>query len=148
MQRFPPGTLLRQAAGNLSCRALDEQLFLVTYLPKQGTRVSRQSTIWRHRQGDWRVLTARGLSWPKGLAAAEEEARVTAPSSKHAPSGRSQCRAFKKAIWRSRRDRRAVRAALTKDVRQRPATRCRCAHRCPCKRSRYAPRNLRTSLCR
>ena len=41
------------------CRALAETVFLVTYLLKQGTRLSRRSTLWRHADG-WRAIYHQG----------------------------------------------------------------------------------------
>ena len=44
---------------DLSCRALGEAVFLVTYRLKQGDRLSRRSTLWRHT-GDWQAIYHQG----------------------------------------------------------------------------------------
>jgi len=41
------------------CRRLEGSIFLVTYLLRQGPRLSRRSTLWRYA-GDWQALYHQG----------------------------------------------------------------------------------------
>lgn len=41
-------------------RELAPDLYLLTYTLRQGTRLTRRSTIWRHVDGDWRIVFHQG----------------------------------------------------------------------------------------
>ncbi len=42
-----------------ACTALENSVFLVTYLLKQGQRLSRRSTLWRYA-GEWKAVYHQG----------------------------------------------------------------------------------------
>ena len=47
-------------SGDLHCRELAPDLYLLTYTLRQGARLTRRSTIWRRVDGDWQVVFHQG----------------------------------------------------------------------------------------
>ena len=45
---------------DFACRALGGSTFVVTYLLKQGARLSRRSTLWRHTANGWSAIYHQG----------------------------------------------------------------------------------------
>ncbi len=47
-------------SGDLHCRELAPDLYLLTYTLRQGARLTRRSTIWRRVDGDWQAVFHQG----------------------------------------------------------------------------------------
>jgi hypothetical protein len=45
---------------DFACRALGRSTFVATYLLKQGARLSRRSTLWRHTESGWSAMYHQG----------------------------------------------------------------------------------------
>lgn len=45
---------------DFACRAVARDLYLVTYTLLQGARVTRRASLWRRREGAWRIVYHQG----------------------------------------------------------------------------------------
>ena len=46
--------------GDFHCRRLAEQVFLLTYILRQGERITRRATIWRRDPDGWKIVYHQG----------------------------------------------------------------------------------------
>jgi len=44
----------------LRCRQLSTDIYLLTYLLRQGERLTRRATIWQHAEGGWQIIYHQG----------------------------------------------------------------------------------------
>lgn len=47
-------------AGDFHCREIAADNYLLTYTLKQGTRVTRRATLWRHTAQGWKIVYHQG----------------------------------------------------------------------------------------
>ncbi|MGY1813034.1 nuclear transport factor 2 family protein [Blastococcus sp. SYSU D00820] len=59
-QRYARGGPDEWEAGDFACRPLGGQTVLVTYLLRQGDRLTRRATVWERSGADWRAVYHQG----------------------------------------------------------------------------------------
>ena len=64
--RYAEGAPDTWEIGDVRCRHLGGDAFLVTYQLRQGTRLSRRATVWERTAEDWRVIYHQGTEVTAG----------------------------------------------------------------------------------
>jgi hypothetical protein len=65
-RRYADGAPDDWEVGELACRPLGGDTFLLTYLLRQGARLTRRATVWERTAGDWRAIYHQGTEVTRG----------------------------------------------------------------------------------